>query len=159
SAYEGLSLAYLEALAAGRPVVATAVGGTAEIAEANPAVRLLPPEAAAEQFAAVLADLAQELPERDRQSLAAAFHDSSMLAGSAWLYPRAIEAARGRRRGSGLLLICNNFVTGGAQSSARRLLTGLAAQGVRVRAVVLQEEPANPTPGRQALLAAGVPVR
>jgi glycosyltransferase involved in cell wall biosynthesis len=75
-----------------------------------------------------------------------------------WLYPRAIEAARGRRNGHGLLLIINNFSTGGAQSSARRLLTGLAAEGVRVRAAVLEEQPEYPTPGRRALTAAGVPV-
>ncbi len=36
SGYEGLSLAHVEALAADRPVVATAVGGTAELAGATP---------------------------------------------------------------------------------------------------------------------------
>jgi glycosyltransferase involved in cell wall biosynthesis len=47
---------------------------------------------------------------------------------------------------------------GGAQSSAARLLRGLAAEGVPVRAAVLQEELAFPTPGRRRLEAAGVPV-
>jgi glycosyltransferase involved in cell wall biosynthesis len=140
-------------------VVATAVGGTAEIAQANPALHLLPSEAAAQQFAEALADLAQKMPERATPSPEPPFHASSMLTRYAQLYPRAIEAARGRRRGEGLLVICNNFVTGGAQSSARRLLTGLAAQGVRARAAILEEAPGNPTPGRQALLAAGIPVR
>ena len=58
SAYEGLSLAQLEALAAGLPVVATAVGGTAEIAQDNPAMRLLAPDSPPGAFAAVLAELA-----------------------------------------------------------------------------------------------------
>ena len=52
----------------------------------------------------------------------------------------------------------NNLSIGGAQTSARRLLLGLAARGVKVRAAVLQEDPDNPTPGRRALLANGVPV-
>ena len=80
-----------------------------------------------------------------------------MAEGYRRLYPRAIAAAR-RRPPDGLWLIANNFSTGGAQSSARRLLLGLAASGVRVRAAVLEEQPAYPTPGRRALLEAGIPV-
>ena len=60
--------------------------------------------------------------------------------------------------GNGLWLITNNFSMGGAQSSAARLLRGLAAEGVPVRAAVLQEEVDYPTPGRRRLEAAGVPV-
>src|SRR5262249_10403462 len=75
-----------------------------------------------------------------------------------WLYRRAIAGASPNQGRDGLLLITNNLSIGGAQSSARRLLIGLTAAGVRARAVVLQEEPHFPTPGRRALLAAGVPV-
>jgi glycosyltransferase involved in cell wall biosynthesis len=81
-----------------------------------------------------------------------------MAEGYRRLYPRVVEAARGRRTGEGLWLVTNNFSTGGAQSSARRLLLGLAAEGVRVHAAVLEEQPEYPTPGRTALTAAGVPV-
>ena len=42
SAHEGLSLAHLEALAAGLPVIATDAGGTRELAWNNPAIRVLP---------------------------------------------------------------------------------------------------------------------
>ena len=73
------------------------------------------------------------------------------------LYPRAV-AAHGRRVRRGLLLVTNNFSTGGAQSSARRLLLGLRDQGVAVRAAVLEEQEAFPTPGRRALMEAGVEV-
>src|SRR5262249_32205889 len=90
---------------------------------------------------------------------AAHFHVRTMVARYAQLYPRAIERAHGRRDRSGILLVINNLVTGGAQSSARRLLVGLAAEGIRVRAAVLEEEPSNPTPGRRALIAAGLPVQ
>ena len=75
-----------------------------------------------------------------------------------WLYPRAIAAAGRQRKGEGIWLVTNNFSTGGAQSSARRLLVGLAAQGVRVRSALIEEQPAHPTPGRRALLDAGIPV-
>jgi glycosyltransferase involved in cell wall biosynthesis len=54
--------------------------------------------------------------------------------------------------------VTNNFSMGGAQSSAARLLRGLAAEGLPVRAAVLQEQQAFPTPGRRRLEAAGVPV-
>ena len=73
----------------------------------------------------------------------------------AWLYPRAISAAR-RQKSDGLWLITNNFSTGGAQSSARRLLLGLAAQGIKVRAAVIEEQPDHPTPGRRVLVDAGI---
>jgi glycosyltransferase involved in cell wall biosynthesis len=159
SAYEGLSLAYLEALAAGVPVVATSVGGTAEIAQDNPTMRLMPSEATADQFAEALLPLAQHQAETQGTALAKDFHVQTMAARYARLYPRAIEAARGCSRGCGILLVINNFVTGGAQSSARRLLTGFAREGIRTRAAVLQEQSNNPTPGRQALVAAGVPVK
>ena len=75
-----------------------------------------------------------------------------------WLYPRAIASARRSAGASGIWLVTNNFSTGGAQTSARRLLLGLASQGVPVRAAVVEEHPDNPTPGRCALREAGIPV-
>ena len=67
-------------------------------------------------------------------------------------------AAASHRHGEGILLVTNNFSTGGAQSSARRLLLGLAERGVRARAAVIEEQPGHPTPGRTALIEAGIPV-
>ena len=59
---------------------------------------------------------------------------------------------------NGVLLVINNFSTGGAQSSARRLLKEFQRQGINVRAAVLQEKPDHPTPGRRELIAVGIPV-
>src|ERR1019366_1446293 len=52
-------------------------------------------------------------PSWSRQQMAARYR---------WLYPRAIAAAGRRRKAEGIWLVINNFSTGGAQSSARRLL-------------------------------------
>ena len=155
SDYEGLSLAQLEALAAGVPVVATDAGGVGELAPGDPAIVVLPRDAAPRAFAAVLAERATT---RTPATLPAHTTSRKMAARYTWLYSRALSAGRPRRRGDGLMLITNNLSLGGAQTSARRLLTALAERGVRTRAVVLEEEPDHPTPGRRALLAAGVPV-
>ncbi|WP_437324622.1 glycosyltransferase [Sorangium sp. So ce381] len=182
SAHEGLSLAHLEALAAGLPVVATGAGGTAEIAAETPAMVHLPLDAAPERFVGAIVaaaragaagdardpstggrEVAAESragvgPPSGREVVARHFSLARMAEGYARLYPRAIARNRGLRRGDGLLLVTNNFSMGGAQSSARRLLLGLAAAGVRGRAAVIEEQPEYPTPGRRALEAAGIPV-
>ncbi|WP_437710432.1 glycosyltransferase [Sorangium sp. So ce448] len=166
SAHEGLSLAHLEALAAGLPVVATGAGGTAEIAAETPAMVHLPLDAAPERFAGAIVAAARAGAAGDardgstsgREVVARHFSLARMAEGYARLYPRAIARNRGVRRGDGLLLVTNNFSMGGAQSSARRLLLGLAAAGVRGRAAVIEEQPEYPTPGRRALEAAGIPV-
>jgi glycosyltransferase involved in cell wall biosynthesis len=158
SAYEGLSLAHLEALAAGLQVVATDAGGTAEIARGNPAMHVLPLEACPEEFAAKLVQCATSPSEGGRTAAAVHFSWQRMLERHAFLYPRALATACPTRSRSGLFLVINNFSTGGAQSSARRLLLGLAAEGIPVGASVLEEEANNPTPGLKSLQSAGVPV-
>jgi glycosyltransferase involved in cell wall biosynthesis len=158
SAYEGLSLAHLEALAAGLPIVATAVGGVVEVARQNPAMFLLPADAGPKQFASVLADLVEAPPASGRAAAEIHFTRYRMAKGYRRFYPRAIEASSRRKSSSGLWLISNNFSMGGAQSSARRLLLGMVAKGIRVRSAVLEEQAEYPTPGRKALLAANIPV-
>ncbi len=158
SLHEGLSLAQLEALAAGKPVVATDVGGLPELAHGNPAVVRIPGDAGPERFAHVLAEIAVNPPTSGREASARHFTRLRMAERYRWFYPWAIRLAAPRRVREGLWLVTNNFSTGGAESSARRLLMGLAAQGTPVRATVLQEQPDRPTTGRQALVTAGVPV-
>ncbi len=166
SEWEGLSLAHLEALAAEIAVVATDAGGTAEIAPENPALTVVPLDAGPETIASKLADVAEkqngaaDAPERKRLDARkrSSFTIQIMAQRYASLYPRAIEFARGARRGEGVWLIANNFTTGGAQSSARRLLLGMNAQHIAVRAAVLQEREDDPTPGLSALRESGVSV-
>jgi glycosyltransferase involved in cell wall biosynthesis len=155
SAFEGLSLVHLEALSAGVPLVTTAVGGTSELAAKHSHVRVVDVEAGAEAFAdAILAAVAAPV-----QPLAPELTARCMAQRHLELFERAVppRGARTRTRG-GLLLVTNNFSTGGAQSSARRLLRALDAAGVRVNAVVLEEQREHPTKGRAALEQAGVAV-
>lgn len=154
SAHEGLSLAQLEALSAGVPVVATDVGGASEVATRHPGmVKLVPVDAPPAVFAAAIREMAGK---RGEGTLAADFTTRVMTGRHAWLLRSLI--CRSDKPKRGLLLVTNNFSTGGAQSSARRLLIKLHEAGERVRAVVIQETPDDPTPGRAALIQAGVPV-
>jgi glycosyltransferase involved in cell wall biosynthesis len=158
SAHEGLSLAQVEALAMGCAVVATDVGGAREIAAGAEGFYLVPPDSPPQKFAEVLEQLAVGQNRQVARNLPLDWSRQRMAARYRWLYPRAIAQTRWTAPGKGLWLIANNFSTGGAQASARRLLLGLQAQGVDVRTAVVEEDPAWPTPGHRALLDAGVPV-
>ncbi len=155
SAHEGLSLAHLEALAAGVPVLATNVGGANEVAAQTSAMTLLPEDAADAAFVDGLNTIAKKKTPRV-PALPASFTRHAMASRTRWLYSRALFRKESEREG--VWLITNNFSTGGAQSSARRLLLGLAERGVKVRAAVVEEHPAHSTPGRAALMDAGIPV-
>lgn len=160
SAHEGLSLAQIEALASGRLIVVTDVGGARELAAGNEWVRLVPVDAPAASFAEILAGLVQDPSplQEGREKARRHFDLGRMVEGYARLLPRALRSARRGPDSGGLFLVANNFSTGGAQTSARRLLSGLRDRGVKVNAAVVQEQEAFPTPGRAALLAAGVDV-
>jgi glycosyltransferase involved in cell wall biosynthesis len=149
SAHEGLSLAHLEAIDAGLPVVTTAVHGSEELAQ-HSNVRVVPIEAPADAFAEAIASCLDAEPA----PLSPDFHASTMAARHVDLYRRLAA-----RKGDGLVLVTNHFGTGGAQTSARRLLLALSDERIPVSSVVLEEQPSFPTAGRLALEAAGIAVR
>lgn len=155
SAHEGLSLAHLEALAMSVPVVALEAGGTAEIARAAGGAMIVLPQAATPEEIARAVLTAKPSDTADEE-IRRRFSVAAMARRYHALYHRALNAPPGP--GETIWLITNNFTTGGAQSSARRLLTHWKNQGIPVRAAVLQEEPDAPTAGRLALEGAGVPV-
>lgn len=170
SAHEGLSLAQLEALAAGLPIVATDVGGAAEITGPSAVVHLLPVDAGPERFAEAIfaalhpdgASLPVTSPEPQRKPgchLPESFTLPIMTARHRSVYEGRLRASTPTAPPkSDLWLITNNFSTGGAQSSARRLLFELNRRGRRVAVATLQEDPDSPSAGVQALRAAGIPV-
>lgn len=150
SAYEGLSLAHLEALANNVPVVSTDVGGTREIAHRCDGLKLVREDASADDFVDAMMESVRSPREQFQEAIARDFSSSTMVATYSRLYKRTI-ATQARKQGSGLLLVINNFSTGGAQSSAKRLLHKLKALGVPVRAAVLEELERFPTVGRRGL--------
>ncbi len=155
---EGMSLAQLEALAAGLPIVATDVGGASEIASRSDRMLLLPPDTDASAFANSLARLAGAPPARV-PALPKGFTRERMTARAQLLYRGVlVGAARQRNSPRPVWLITNNFSTGGAQSSARRLLVGLAEHGHHVRGATIEESPQRLSPGRRALKSAGIRV-
>lgn len=142
STYEGMSVAQLEALAASVPVVTTDVGGATMLSRAH------------ENFVtsnASPSDLARAVDAASRGArpkLATAFS----IRAAAARHERALRgAALFDRTSDGLVLVINNFSTGGAQASARRLLRELHARGHRVAAAVLQEQARFPTRWRDDL--------
>ncbi len=157
SAWEGLSLSQLEALAAGVAVVTTSVGGASEVAARAPGMHLV----AVDASPAVYADaIARALAHGVRPSAPPDFLRAKMLDRHAELLRRvACTASKpAHAPDGGVYFVMNNVSTGGAQSSARRLALGLAEAGVRARFGVLQEREENPTPGLLSLRAAGIPV-
>lgn len=152
SAHEGLSLAQLEALAAGLPVVATAAGGHEELQRMSQAYVALPIDTDAPTFARAIVEAASS----KRGARVEAMTVRRMAERHATLY-RATVAARHARR-DGVVVISNNCQVGGAQSSARRFALALHAQGRRCAAAVLFETRGELSPGGQAIADAGVEV-
>lgn len=156
SAYEGLSLAHLEALSTGRPVVASAGGGTAEIAWRNPAMCLLDGNASAADFASALAEEILTPPPSFHKGIWRDFSSDRMARRVAgFLHQAACQPFADSRT---LWFVTNNLSTGGAQSSLRRLAKEFHRRGVRVHLALLQEYPEHPTPGRADMLDTGIPV-
>ena len=99
SLYEGLPLSVLEAMAAGKPVVATRIGGTAEAVVHGVTGMLVPPENPRELAAAIrtlLADssLAARLAEAGRARVAERFSSEAMIQGVMATYDEVVRFPR-----------------------------------------------------------------
>jgi glycosyltransferase involved in cell wall biosynthesis len=149
SAHEGLSLAHLEALSSGRPVIACDTGGTRELAWRNPAVTLLDANACPEAFAKAIAD-ALLVPPASAHKLVWRDFTSARMAERVARFAR--QAACRVVNGTTLWFVTNNLSMGGAQSSLRRLAKSFRAKGHNIRVALLQEYPEHPTAGRMDLL-------
>ncbi len=146
SRFEGMSVAQLEALAASVPVVTTDVGGASELARTHDNYRV------ADASPKALANAIDVAANGARPKLSPSFG----VRAAAARHERVLRAAAFRDRApsyasEGLVLVINNFSSGGAQASAKRLLGALHARGHRVAAAVLQEQARFPTPWREEL--------
>jgi sugar transferase (PEP-CTERM/EpsH1 system associated) len=100
SVTEGISLALLEAMARGLPVVATAVGGNTEVVVDGETGLLVPPQSPAELAAAMLKlyrrpELARQMGAKGRKRVEAQFDSRTMVAlyESLYLSDRPTRAA------------------------------------------------------------------
>ncbi|MDA8333908.1 MAG: glycosyltransferase family 4 protein [Peptococcaceae bacterium] len=101
SAFEGLPLTVMEAMLAGLPVVAYAVGGLAEMVEDGVNGFLLPPgdlDGAVDRISALLDDprRRKEMGETGREIALARFGREAMVRAYAELYERGLSPAKGR---------------------------------------------------------------
>jgi glycosyltransferase involved in cell wall biosynthesis len=156
SAHEGLSLAHLEALSSGRPVIACDTGGTRELAWRNPAVTLLDAEASPATFAKAVADALLDPPASAHRLVWRDFTTDRMAERVARFARQA--ACRPPAEGETIWFVSNNLSMGGAQSSLKRLAKSFHGRGLRVRVALLQEYPEHPTAGRMELLDHGIEV-
>ena len=156
SDYEGLSLAHLEALSCGRPVIARDSGGTRELAWRNPSVSLLRTDATPADFAEAIADALLSPPPSAHKLVWRDFATDRM-ADRVARFARQV-ASKPLTNPTTLWFVSNNLSMGGAQSSLRRLAKSFHARGHRIRVALLQEYPEHPTAGRTDLLEHGIDV-
>lgn len=155
SAHEGLSLAHLEALSSGRPVVACDTGGTRELAWRNPAMTLLDAAATPNEFARAIVDALLAPPPSAHRLVWRDFTTSRMTSRVARF---CRQLASRNSESQTIWFISNNLSTGGAQSSLRRMVKEFHRRSIPVRLALLQEYPEHPTPGRLDLLEHGIDV-
>ena len=156
SAHEGLSLAHLEALSSGRPVIACDTGGTRELAWRNPAVALLDAEASAAEFARVVVEVLLDPPSSAHRLVWRDFTAERMAERVARFAKAAASGPMAERKT--IWFVSNNLSMGGAQSSLKRLAKSFHRRGLNVRVALLQEYPEHPTAGRTDLLEHGIEV-
>lgn len=123
---EGLSIAMLEGMAAGVPIIATAVGGTPELITDGANGLLVPPHAPAELATAIArvledASLAEHLARNARRTVTERFSSAAM--GEA--YDELYRRRDGRTRPFAVCFVIDDLGSAGAQQQLLTLVRGL----------------------------------
>lgn len=132
SLYEGVSIATMEAVLAGVPVVTSDVGGQAEAV--GPDDALVPAGAGPGEFADAVE--ARLRAGRTAPSPAPGWFRSANAALWPWIAAFRSPAFAARGHGIDLLLVTANLDVGGAQRSLGLVAAGLARRGLRVAVAV-----------------------
>lgn len=156
SAHEGLSLAHLEALSSGRPVIACDTGGTRELAWRNPVISLVDAGVSPADFAKAVVGALRPPPPSAHRLVWRDFTTDRMTERVARFAKQA--ACRPSKPGETLWFVSNNLSMGGAQSSLKRLAKSFHDRGLKVRVALLQEYPEHPSAGRMELQDHGIEV-
>lgn len=173
--HEGLSLVHLEALQSGLPLVVRDAHGVLELRERHPdRVTVVGQDEGSEAMVDAIAlragreeELANEWAKRSE--LSSSFSVDAMAEGTyRLLRSLSIVGRRGYAgdkpsgdkpsTAGGLLFVTNNLVTGGAQSSLKRLAFELHKRGHSVAIALLEEHPGHPSHGRRELESKGIVV-
>lgn len=155
SAYEGLSLAHLEAMSSGRPLVACDSGGTRELDFGDGAVRLVDVDARPAVYATAIADVVIS-PSASAHKMVWRNFTAHRMSERVSRFA-GLTASRGKNPET-VWIVTNNLSMGGAQSSLRRLAKAMRISGRAVKIALLQEYPEHPTPGRLDMLDHGIEV-
>jgi len=139
SVKEGMSNSIMESMAAGKPMVATRVGGNAELIADGETGFLVPPRdpgALAEAIERILEDpaLAKAMGHQARVRIAERFSVAAMVRSMERLYGEALATKRGPAPGADMpiALVASQFPRN-VDAYFLREIAGLAARGLRLR--------------------------
>lgn len=144
SVKEGMSNTVMESMAAGKPMVATRVGGNAELIADGETGFLVPtrdPAALADAIERILEDppLAKSMGQRARARIEQEFSVRAMVRSTERLYEEALRsrpagrAVDRRDEGSGRMALVASQFPRNVDAYFLREISGLAARGVRLR--------------------------
>jgi colanic acid/amylovoran biosynthesis glycosyltransferase len=148
SVKEGMSNTVMESMAAGKPMVATRVGGNPELIEDGVTGILVPPRDPAALAAGIQRilddpDLSKSMGQKARARMAERFSVDAMVAATEGLYDELVTAASGvageRQHAAGVVGLVASQFPRNVDAYFLREVAGLAARGIPFRIFSLRD--------------------